>query len=95
MARNQALRKADARRNAMFVLPMTLFAVVLVALPLIYVLGTSLVLCLALAYTTHFPWFMCKRMMNDMFSLSVTLGAMCQAIFTYVLFFRSWNSVTK
>ena len=43
MARNQALRKADARRNAMFVLPMTLFAVVLVALPLIYVLGTSFV----------------------------------------------------
>ena len=43
MARNSALRKADARRNALFVLPMTLFAVVLVALPLIYVLGTSLV----------------------------------------------------
>jgi predicted PurR-regulated permease PerM len=43
MARNAALEKADARRNALFVLPMTLFAVLLVALPLIYVLGTSLV----------------------------------------------------
>ena len=43
MARNRTLEKADARRNALFVLPMTLFAVLLVALPLIYVLGTSLV----------------------------------------------------
>ena len=37
------LETAAARRNALFVLPMTLFAVLLVALPLIYVLGTSLV----------------------------------------------------
>ena len=43
MAHNRTLEKADARRNMLFVLPMTLFAVVLVALPLIYVLGTSLV----------------------------------------------------
>ena len=43
MARNRTLEKADARRNALFVLPMTVFAVLLVALPLIYVLGTSLV----------------------------------------------------
>ena len=31
MARNRTLEKADARRNALFVLPMTLFAVLLVA----------------------------------------------------------------
>ena len=43
MARKSSLRAADKRRNALFVLPMTLFAVLLVALPLIYVLGTSLV----------------------------------------------------
>ena len=43
MARKSSLRAADARRNALFVLPMTVFAVLLVALPLIYVLGTSLV----------------------------------------------------
>ena len=43
MARKQVLRSADRRRNALFVLPMTVFAVLLVALPLIYVLGTSLV----------------------------------------------------
>ncbi|MBQ6858185.1 MAG: hypothetical protein IJO02_02030, partial [Clostridia bacterium] len=43
MARNTALRRSDERRNALFVLPMALFAVVLVALPLVYVLGTSLV----------------------------------------------------
>jgi spermidine/putrescine transport system permease protein len=43
MARNPALHRADQRRNALFVLPMTIFAVLLVALPLIYVLGTSLV----------------------------------------------------
>ena len=35
-------RAADARRNALFVLPMAVTAVLLVALPLIYVLGTSL-----------------------------------------------------
>ena len=43
MAHKTALRRSDERRNALFVLPMALFAVVLVALPLVYVLGTSLV----------------------------------------------------
>lgn len=43
MAHKSSLRAADARRSALFVLPMALLAVVLVALPLIYVLGTSLV----------------------------------------------------
>ena len=33
---------AERRRDALFVLPMALIAVLLVALPLIYVLGTSL-----------------------------------------------------
>ena len=42
MARKGSMR-GDARRNAMFVAPMALLAVLLVALPLIYVLGTSLV----------------------------------------------------
>ncbi len=42
MARKGGMR-GDARRNAMFVAPMALLAVLLVALPLIYVLGTSLV----------------------------------------------------
>ena len=42
MARKRAARAADARRSAMFVLPMALLAVLMVALPLIYVLGTSL-----------------------------------------------------
>ena len=43
MARKSSLRAADRRRNALFVLPMAVFAVLLVALPLMYVLGTSLV----------------------------------------------------
>ena len=43
MARKSSLRAADQRRNVLFVLPMAVFAVLLVALPLIYVLGTSLV----------------------------------------------------
>ena len=43
MARNNRLRAGNARRSALFVLPMALLAVTLVALPLIYVLGTSLV----------------------------------------------------
>ena len=43
MAHKSSLRKADQRRNLLFVLPMAVFAVLLVALPLIYVLGTSLV----------------------------------------------------
>lgn len=43
MAHKSSLRKADARRNLLFVLPMAVFAVLLVALPLVYVLGTSLV----------------------------------------------------
>ena len=41
MAHKSSLRKADQRRNLLFVLPMAVFAVLLVALPLIYVLGTS------------------------------------------------------
>ena len=43
MARKNALRAGEARRSALFTLPMALLAVLLVALPLIYVLGTSLV----------------------------------------------------
>jgi len=43
MAHKNGLRAADRRRNLLFVLPMAVFAVLLVALPLIYVLGTSLV----------------------------------------------------
>ncbi len=43
MAHNDVLRRAENRRNAFFVLPMAVFAVLFVALPLIYVLGTSLV----------------------------------------------------
>ena len=42
-AKESALRRADNRRNALFVLPMAVFAVLFVALPLLYVLGTSLV----------------------------------------------------
>ena len=42
-AQKSALRRADERRNALFVLPMAAFAVLFVALPLLYVLGTSLV----------------------------------------------------
>ena len=43
MAHKSSLRAADKRRNLLFVLPMAVFAVLLVAMPLIYVLGTSLV----------------------------------------------------
>ena len=43
MARKNALRAGEARRSALFALPMALLAAALVALPLIYVLGTSLV----------------------------------------------------
>lgn len=44
MARNpDALRRREKRRGMLFALPMALFAALLVALPLIYVLGTSLV----------------------------------------------------
>ena len=44
MAHNKDPRRAaDAKRNALFVLPMAVVAVLLVALPLVYVLGTSLV----------------------------------------------------
>ena len=44
MARNgDALRRREKRRSFLFTLPMALFAALLVALPLIYVLGTSLV----------------------------------------------------
>ena len=43
MARKNALRAGEARRSALFTLPMALLAAALVALPLIYVLGTSLV----------------------------------------------------
>ena len=43
MARNgDALRRREKRRSFLFTLPMALFAALLVALPLIYVLGTSL-----------------------------------------------------
>lgn len=38
-----ALRRREKRRSILFTLPMALFAALLVALPLIYVLGTSLV----------------------------------------------------
>ena len=41
--RQAARQRAERRRDALFVLPMALLAVLLVALPLIYVLGTSLV----------------------------------------------------
>ena len=44
MAHNgDALRRREKRRSFLFTLPMALFAALLVALPLIYVLGTSLV----------------------------------------------------
>ena len=43
MARKNGLRAGEIRRSALFTLPMALLAVLLVALPLIYVLGTSLV----------------------------------------------------
>ena len=44
MAHNRdALRRRERRRSFLFTLPMALFAALLVALPLIYVLGTSLV----------------------------------------------------
>ena len=44
MAHNDAaLRRREKRRSVLFTLPMALFAALLVALPLIYVLGTSLV----------------------------------------------------
>ena len=43
MAHKSSLRAADKRRNLLFVQPMAVFAVLLVAMPLIYVLGTSLV----------------------------------------------------
>ena len=43
MARKNGLRAGEVRRSALFTLPMALLAVLLVALPLIYVLGTSLV----------------------------------------------------
>ena len=44
MAHNgDALRRREKRRSILFTLPMVLFAALLVALPLIYVLGTSLV----------------------------------------------------
>ncbi len=39
----RARRAGDTRRNLLFALPMALISVLLVALPLIYVLGTSLV----------------------------------------------------
>ena len=43
MAHNgDALRRREKRRSILFTLPMALFAALLVALPLIYVLGTSL-----------------------------------------------------
>ena len=43
MAHNDAaLRRREKRRSVLFTLPMALFAALLVALPLIYVLGTSL-----------------------------------------------------
>ena len=43
MAHNgDALRRREKRRSILFTLPMVLFAALLVALPLIYVLGTSL-----------------------------------------------------
>ena len=43
MAHNgDALRRRERRRSFLFTLPMALFAALLVALPLIYVLGTSL-----------------------------------------------------
>ena len=44
MAHNgDALRRREKRRSILFTLPMALFAALLVTLPLIYVLGTSLV----------------------------------------------------
>ena len=44
MAHNgDALRRREKRRSILFTLPLALFAALLVALPLIYVLGTSLV----------------------------------------------------
>lgn len=43
MAHNPPHRAGDTRRNLLFTLPMALIGVLLVALPLIYVLGTSLV----------------------------------------------------
>ena len=43
MAHKSRIQAGESRRNAVFVLPMALLAVTLVALPLIYVLGTSLV----------------------------------------------------
>ena len=44
MAHNgDAMRRREKRRSILFTLPMALFAALLVALPLIYVLGTSLV----------------------------------------------------
>lgn len=43
MTHKSAARRGEARRSALFVAPMACFAVLLVALPLIYVLGTSLV----------------------------------------------------
>lgn len=43
MAHKSRMQAGETRRNAVFVLPMALLAVTLVALPLIYVLGTSLV----------------------------------------------------
>lgn len=41
--RKDAIRRREARRSALMMAPMAAFAVMLVALPLIYVLGTSLV----------------------------------------------------
>ena len=43
MVRKDSLRRREARRNALMAAPMACFAVLLVALPLIYVLCTSLV----------------------------------------------------
>lgn len=43
MTHKSAAKRGEARRSALFVAPMACIAVLLVALPLIYVLGTSLV----------------------------------------------------
>jgi len=87
MARKSSLRAADKRRNALFVLPMAAFAVLLVALPLIYVLGTSLVESgQDLAFGATFTLDNYRRLLRADY-LQVFLGSIKLAFYTTLVSF--------
>lgn len=86
MARKAALKRREERMHMLMAAPMAAFAVLLVALPLIYVLGTSLVSGGRLSLTSMFTLDNYKALLREDY-LRVFAESLKLAFFTTVISF--------